>query len=113
MRVTRSILSAVFVDISIFPIFLEFLNFFDRFKHLVVKKGPCVILVQDYKNNVFGGFLNEDFEYTHTQYKGSAECFLFKWKFEKDKRILKPFLATFQNEFFFYASSDGFGFGAE
>ncbi|ORE04005.1 TLD-domain-containing protein [Rhizopus microsporus var. microsporus] len=48
--------------------------------HLVKNnKGPCVLVIKDADNNIFGAYLNESLK-PGTRYYGTGECFLWKWQ---------------------------------
>ncbi|EFA83014.1 hypothetical protein PPL_03796 [Heterostelium album PN500] len=42
-------------------------------------QGACIILLKDFNNNVFGGFISESIKVSKSFY-GSGECFLMKFK---------------------------------
>ncbi|KYQ91366.1 hypothetical protein DLAC_08320 [Tieghemostelium lacteum] len=45
------------------------------------EKGPCIIVIRDTDNNIFGGFISESLKCSSTKtYYGSGECFLFRLK---------------------------------
>ncbi|KAI8641285.1 TLDc domain-containing protein [Parasitella parasitica] len=59
-------------------------------------KGPCVLVVKDEDDNVFGAFLNETLR-PDKRYYGNGECFLWKWSPTESK--IKAFKWTGKNEY--------------
>jgi len=66
---------------------------------LIEDQGPCVIVLKNSENEVFGAFVNEPFKPSNKGFFGSPECFLWK----SSKYQFKKYAATNRNEYFMLA----------
>eukprot|EP00833_Pecoramyces_ruminatium_P009984 jgi/Orpsp1_1/1184016/evm.model.c7180000087678.1 len=51
--------------------------------------GPCLIIIQDYNNYIFGAFINEELRNDMSNLYGSNECFLWKYK-NSELEVFRP-----------------------
>lgn len=68
-----------------------------------------ILIVHTDRNDVLGGFVDQEFQIGVTRFTGTGDCFIFTWrdgKYEGHK-------STNENQFYFHADSNGFGFGSE
>ncbi|KAL1923890.1 uncharacterized protein VTP21DRAFT_6925 [Calcarisporiella thermophila] len=63
-------------------------------------KGPCVLVIRDADDMIFGAFVNEGFK-MKTSYYGTGECFLWKYEQESTKQagVVKIYPWTGKNEY--------------
>ncbi|KAI8869589.1 TLD-domain-containing protein, partial [Ramicandelaber brevisporus] len=72
-------------------------------------KGPCLLLIRDENDNIFGGFLSEPIS-PHPSFYGSGECFL--WKKSWPLPSIKVFKWTGDNDYFIATDSDYVAMGS-
>jgi len=66
---------------------------------LIENKGPCVVVLKNSKNEVFGAFISEPFNPSNRGFFGTPECFLWK----ADKYEFKKYSSTNLNQYFMLA----------
>ncbi|CAO3612345.1 unnamed protein product [Mucor fragilis] len=71
-------------------------------------KGPCVLVIKDADDNVFGAFLNEPLR-PGTRYYGTGECFLWKWNPTESQ--IKAYKWTGKNEYMILSDIDFIAIG--
>ncbi|ORX76756.1 TLD-domain-containing protein, partial [Anaeromyces robustus] len=62
-------------------------------------QGPCIVVLKNSENEVFGAFISEPFDPSNRGFFGTPECFLFK----SNKYQFKKFSATGLNQYFMLA----------
>jgi hypothetical protein len=66
---------------------------------LIEDQGPCVVVLKNSENEVFGAFITEPFNPSKKGFFGTPECFLWK----ANKYQFKKFDATNRNQYFMLA----------
>ncbi|KAG4086835.1 TLD-domain-containing protein [Neocallimastix lanati (nom. inval.)] len=66
---------------------------------LIKDQGPCVVVLKNSENEVFGAFISEPFDPSNHGFFGSPECFLWK----SNNYQFKKFAATRNNQYFMLA----------
>lgn len=66
---------------------------------LIENQGPCVVVLKNSENEVFGAFVSEPFNPSNKGFFGTPECFLWK----ANKYQFKKFDATNRNQYFMLA----------
>jgi len=66
---------------------------------MIKDQGPCVIVLKNSENEVFGAFVSEPFDTENHGFFGTPECFLWK----ANKYQFKKFSATHKNQYFMLA----------
>jgi len=65
----------------------------------IKEQGPCVVVLKNSENEVFGAFVSEPFDPSSRGFFGTPECFLWKSK----KYQFKKYSATGLNQYFMLA----------
>eukprot|EP00123_Amoebidium_parasiticum_P004592 comp15881_c0_seq1/m.13228 comp15881_c0_seq1/g.13228 ORF comp15881_c0_seq1/g.13228 comp15881_c0_seq1/m.13228 type:complete len:426 (-) comp15881_c0_seq1:384-1661(-) len=69
--------------------------------------GPCVLIIKESEDYVFGGYTSQPIESTEGKYVGNGECFLFSLKPE-----FKVYPWTSRNRYFFMGADKSFHMGS-
>ncbi|KAI9303984.1 TLD-domain-containing protein [Cunninghamella echinulata] len=82
--------------------------------------GPCILILKDDEEQIFGAFLNEHI-HPDTSYYGTGECFLWKMTSNDKQQLneknhhpipkIKTFSFTGRNEYMIYSTYDFLSFG--
>jgi len=70
-------------------------------------QGPCVMVLRNSENELFGAFISEPFDPSNKGFFGTPECFLWK----ANKFQFKKFSATHLNQYFMLAESNFIAMG--
>ena len=78
----------------------------NTFYHNVQGIAPCIIVVQDTKNHIFGAYVSEKWVKDSKSYYGTGECFLFKIT-----PHFEAFHSTKQNNYYQLSSTEFIAMG--
>ncbi|KAG2199450.1 TLD-domain-containing protein [Mucor mucedo] len=71
-------------------------------------KGPCLMVIQDNNDEIFGAYLSEGVHMDTSCY-GNGECFL--WKQDKHTKIVLVYPWTMLNDYLVYSNGEFFAVG--
>ncbi|KAL9560219.1 hypothetical protein MBANPS3_000071 [Mucor bainieri] len=71
-------------------------------------KGPCLLVIQDDQDEVFGAYLSEGIHIDTSCY-GTGECFL--WRQNKSTKQVSVYHWTMLNDYMMYGNQDFFAIG--
>ncbi|SAM04961.1 hypothetical protein [Absidia glauca] len=82
------------------------------FYQLACEKGPCLLVVQDEYDNIFGAYASESIQVKSSFY-GSGESFLWKRSKSTSDRLVRyeHYPWTEKNDYFIYSDKNLLGFG--
>lgn len=72
------------------------------------KEGPCLLVIQDSNDEIFGAYLSEGIHVSSSCY-GTGESFLWKWN--KSTNLVMVYPWTMMNDYLIYSNHDFFAVG--